>query len=241
MSYAYASKILGSPCTKGEAMMKRRIGTAIGGLVLGAALFNGATAIAQQATVLTLGTGNPDGTALTNVTTQVFKPALAKHSNGRLDLKIHFNGSLCSEQACGEQVRLGQIDVGQVSTGNMGAFGPSFVIVDLPFVFKDPASSEKVVNGWLAKEMRKRVAADTDFFLAALTPAGGFRHLDNKTRQVRVPDDLKGIKIRVTKSPIEFSLIKAWGGVAVPYDWPQLYQGLQTGVVEGMYIPDPYF
>ena len=35
-------------------------------------------------------------------------------------------------------------------------------------------------------------------------------------------------------------MIKAWGGTAVPYDWGQLYDGLQSGVVDGMYIPDAY-
>ena len=197
--------------------------------------------IAQDKKTLMLGTGNPKGTALTNVTVQVFQPSLRKHSNGNLDVKIFFNGSQCSEQACGEHVRLGQLDIGQVSSGNMGAFGPTFNMIVLPYLFKDRPSASKVLNGWLVKEMRKRVEADMGFYLLGLTPAGGFRHLDNSVKEVRVPEDLKGVKIRVTKSPTEFSLLKAWGATAVPYDWPQLYQGIQMGVVQGMYIPDPYF
>lgn len=62
----------------------------------------------------------------------------------------------------------------------------------------------------------------------------------NARRSVHVPTDMKGIKWRVTKSPIEYTLIKNWGAVPVPYDWSQLYQGLQTGVVSGQYVATPW-
>ena len=55
-----------------------------------------------------------------------------------------------------------------------------------------------------------------------------------------MPEDLKGLKIRVTKSPVELNLMKTWGATAVPFDWAQLYEGLSTGVVDGYYIPDAY-
>ena len=96
---------------------------------------------------------------------------------------------------------------------------------------------------------------------------GGFRHFGNACALVHLvehmkaivallgpgkgpvhaPADLKGLKVRVTKSPVDFILFKAWGGIPVPYDWSngdskwlQTYQGLQTGVVEGLYVPIPY-
>ena len=70
--------------------------------------------------------------------------------------------------------------------------------------------------------------------------SGGFRELGNAERPVHAPDDMKGLKWRVTKSPIEYTLIKSWGAVPVPYDWTQLYQGLQTGVVSGQYVAIPW-
>ncbi|MEH6360241.1 MAG: TRAP transporter substrate-binding protein DctP, partial [Amylibacter sp.] len=68
----------------------------------------------------------------------------------------------------------------------------------------------------------------------------GFRQLGNAHGPVHVPSDMEGIKWRVTKSPIEYTLIKNWGAVPVPYDWGQLYQGLQTGVVSGQYVATPW-
>ena len=49
----------------------------------------------------------------------------------------------------------------------------------------------------------------------AVVPCGGFRQLANNVRRVARPADLKGIKIRVTKSPTAYELIKGWGGIAV--------------------------
>ena len=89
----------------------------------------------------------------------------------------------------------------------------------------------------MAGNLRARVRKEMDLHLLSSVVGGGFRSLANTVREVRVPKDLKGIKIRVTKSPVEFSMIKDWGAIPVPYDWGQLYEGLQSGVVQGMYIP----
>ena len=72
-------------------------------------------------------------------------------------------------------------------------------------------------------------AKTTGHICLVVYSSGGFRQLANAQRPVHVPADMKGIKWRVTKSPIEYTLIKNWGAVPVPYDWTQLYQGLQTG------------
>lgn len=172
--------------------------------------------------------------------TDFIAPRMAKYSDGQITTNVQINGSLCSEHKCVEQAQLGQIDLGSVSGGNIGAFGSTFDILNLPYIFKDDESADKMLNGWLGEELKRRAAKEMGLHILAIIPSYGFRHLDNNVREVRVPADLKGIKIRVTKTPINFNLIKAWGATPVPYDWGQLYEGLQTKVVNGMYIPDAY-
>lgn len=167
-------------------------------------------------------------------------PKLQEYSKGRIQANVQVAGTLCVEHKCVEQARLGQIDIGSVSGGNVGSFGSTFDILNLPYIFKDDAAAEKLVSGWLGKELATRSAKEMGLHVVAIIPSYSFRNLDNSKREVRVPADLKGLKIRVTKTPVELSLIKTWGGVAVPYDWGQLYEGLQTGIVDGMYIPDAY-
>lgn len=197
-------------------------------------------ASAQERLRLTVGTQAAPGMSISRVMHEVLKPGLEKHSNGRIEVVLHDRGSLCSEQGCVEQMKLGQVDIATVSSGNVGAFGTTFDLINLPYIFKDNESANRILSGWLFAELARRAQAEMKVHTIALIPVGGFRNLVNTQREVRVPADLKGLKIRVTKSPTEFNLVKAWGAVPVPYDWAQLYEGLQSGVVQGMYLQDTF-
>jgi tripartite ATP-independent transporter DctP family solute receptor len=167
-------------------------------------------------------------------------PRLEQNTKGRIEANIQVNSTLCSEHKCVEQAKMGQIDIGSVSAGNVGSFGTTFDILNLPYIFKDDAAAEKLINGWLGKELSARAEKEMDLHVIAIIPSYSFRNVGNSKREVRVPEDLKGLKIRVTKSPVELNLMRTWGAVAVPFDWAQLYEGLSTGVVDGYYIPDAY-
>ena len=196
-------------------------------------------AFAQDKLRLTMGHGNPP-TIPTTYWFDYLHTKLAEYSSGRITTNLQGAGTLCSEHKCVEQAKLGQIDIGSVSGGNIGAFGPTVDILNLPYIFKDEVASEKLINGWLGEELTKRADKELGLHFIAIIPSYGFRNLDNSKREIKVPADSKGLKFRVTKSPVELNLVKTWGGTAVPYDWAQLYEGLQSGVVDGMYIPDAY-
>jgi TRAP-type transport system periplasmic protein len=215
--------------------MKRR---AIMAILLGVVLAaHGAWA--QEKIKLSVGTASAPTWSL-GKDLSLMKTSLDKYSGGRIDLTVHGGGSLCSEHACVEQMKLGQIDIATVSSGNVGAFGTTFDIINLPYLFKDADTANRILNAWLGKELSQRAEKDMKVHTVALVPVGGFRNIVNTQREARVPGDLKGLKIRVTKSPTEFNLVKAWGAVPVPYDWAQLYEGLQSGVVQGMYLQDAF-
>ena len=211
----------------------------ISAAALAVALSLGAgTAGAQK--VLKLGTiafpGIPHGDSIE----EGLVKKLADVSGGKLTIDPHYRASICGEQKCGEQANQGLIALWTSSTANFGNFGPALAIFDLPYLFKSQDDADRIVDGWLG-DMQCEVAAQTTqhrcFEIAA---TGGFRHLGNARRVVKHPDDVEGLKLRVTKSPIEVTLVRSWGGVPVPYDWTQLYQGLQTGVVEGQYVQVPW-
>jgi TRAP-type transport system periplasmic protein len=210
-------------------------------LIAAAALAFGAAAVhAQDKLRLTVANGNPPTIPSTWWMTDFIGPKLTEYSGGKIDTNMQVNGTLCVEHKCVEQAKLGQIDIGEVSGGNIGAFGTTMDILNLPYVFKDDASAEKLINGWLGEELSKRAEKEMGLHIIAIIPSYSFRNVDNSKREIHVPADTKGLKFRTTKSPAEFNLVKTWGGTAVPYDWGQLYDGLQSGVVDGMYIPDAY-
>lgn len=195
---------------------------------------------AQDKVRLTMGTNGGESLPIVKAFLGVFKPAAEKYSGSRLQIDIRTGGSLCSEQNCVEQMKLGQVDVVSISSGNVGSFGTTFDLINLPYIFKDHATAQRILDSWLAKELGARAERELKMHMVALVPVGGFRNIDTTKRQVKVPADLKGLKIRVTKSPTEFNLVKSWGGAPIPYDWTQLYEGLQSGVVDGMYLQDTF-
>ena len=194
---------------------------------------------AQEIT-LKLGTTLWDGLPGGLVLAEIFIPKIEEYSNGRMTVEAHWASSVCAEHACGEQMRLGQIDVATTSTANFGAFASTYNLFDLPYLMKDAEAGNKLALGWLGKELHARAVDDSGFKVFGVFPAGQFRTLNQSERVVRVPADMEGLKFRVTKSPINFTLLKSWGGVPIPYNWPQLYQGIQTGILHGSYIPIPW-
>ena len=209
--------------------------------LLAAALIacSGVAAAAPEIT-LKLGTVANDTTSLGKGIAEVLIPKVKEYSEGRMEVDVHWMGSICGEQICGEQARQGLIDIATSSTANFGNFGPSYAIADLPYIFKDLDSANGLAAGWFGKALSEKALEETGFRVYGLFSVGGFRALANNVRPIKEPKDLEGIKIRVTKSPVEFTLIKSWGGVPIPYDWVQLYQGLQTGVVNGQYVQLPW-
>jgi TRAP-type C4-dicarboxylate transport system substrate-binding protein len=203
-------------------------------------LFSAFSAQAQDKIRLTMGTQADNNMSIGKGLASVFTPAIEKYSGGKLQIEVRGGGALCSEQACVEQMKLGQVDIATVSSGNVGSFGTTFDLINLPYIFKDNASAERIFNGWLVKELGERAEKELKMHMIALIPVGGFRNIDSARKEIRVPADLKGMKIRVTKSPTEFNLVKSWGAAPIPYDWSQLYEGLQSGVVDGMYLQDTF-
>ena len=190
--------------------------------------------------VLKLGTVGFLGMPIGDAIDQALIPTLKELSGGKLTIEPYYRKSLCSEQSCGEQANQGLLQLWTSSTANFGNFGTALAIFDLPYIFKSIEDADRISSEWLAKKQCDIAAEEAGHICLTVYSSGGFRQLGNAHGPVHVPSDMKGIKWRVTKSPIEYTLIKNWGAVPVPYDWAQLYQGLQTGVVSGQYVATPW-
>jgi len=195
---------------------------------------------AAAQTVLKLGTVGFLGMPIGDAIDQALIPTLKDVSGGKMTIEPHYRKSLCSEQSCGEQANQGLLQLWTSSTANFGNFGTALAIFDLPYIFKSIEDADRISSEWLAKKQCDIAAEEAGHICLTVYSSGGFRQLGNAHGPVHVPSDMKGIKWRVTKSPIEYTLIKNWGAVPVPYDWAQLYQGLQTGVVSGQYVATPW-
>lgn len=170
----------------------------------------------------------------------LFKEKVEKYANGRIKVEIHAGGSLCNEGSCMEQLRYGAIDMASISTGNYGAFSDVFYVLDMPYVFKSFEAAKKAATGPVGDVLKRKSEEKDGIKCLAIISSYGFRNFYNNVRECKVPNDTKGLKIRTVLSPIETNLVKGWGATPLNVSWSELYQSLQTKIVNGFYIPDGY-
>ena len=201
-----------------------------------AALFSwSATAMAAEI-VLKAGTSWNDKFPMSEMLKGVLKPMMEKHSGGKLSMDVHMAKSLCSEKTCVEQVKLAQTDIGTASVANYGGFHRTYEILTLPYIFKDDASAKKILDDFLFDTLDKISVSKDKMKILAVVPLLGFRNLETNVGVIKTPKDLKGVKIRVTKSPLDGALLRSWGAVATPVAWAETYDAVQQKVVRGLYI-----
>ena len=136
----------------------------------------------------------------------VLGPKLEEYSDGRLGADIHMSGSLCSQKTCVEQVKLGQIDIGTSSVANYGGFHSTLEILTLPYIFSDNDAAQAALDGFLFEELNQKSIAEDKMRILAVVPFLGFRQLETNVGVIKTPADLRGVKIRVTTSPLDSAL-----------------------------------
>lgn len=163
-----------------------------------------------------------------------FAELVEEKSNGQLVIEVHGSGTLAGDQTAVDGVKLGTIDMGSCASNNMAGYTDAFLFADLPYIFDTIESSHKVWWGEIGEELKQQVENDIGAkVLFYIDTGGGFRVLANNQKVVKTPEDLKGMKLRATASPIEIALLKAWGANPTPVAWPEVYSALESKVVIG--------
>ena len=163
---------------------------------------------------------------------------LAAKSGGSLRVEVYSGGQLGSERECLELVQLGGLAMTKVSASVLEGFAPEFKVFGLPYLFRDDAHKNAVLDGPIGHTI---LAAPVAKFMRGLCYYdSGSRSFYTK-KPVHTPDDLKGLKIRVQESPMAFALIRAFGASATPISFGELYTALQQGVVDGAENNPPSF
>ncbi len=164
---------------------------------------------------------------------------LKEESGGKLEIQIYPSAQLGSERQCIELLQIGSLDMTKVSSSVLEGFAPAFKVLSLPFIFKSREHSYKVLEGAIGREI---LLSSEKYWLRGLTfYDAGSRSFYTKDKPVTHPDDLKGMSIRVMKSPTAMEMINSFGGNPTPISWGELYTSLQTGRVEGAENNPPSF
>ncbi|TAJ87711.1 MAG: TRAP transporter substrate-binding protein [Reyranella sp.] len=211
--------------------MKRR-NIIVLGLGAATAAAAGSRAFAQDKVVLKSTDVHPLGYPTVEAVVRMGKK-LEAASNGRMSVQMFPSGQLGGEKEMIEQAQVGALQMARISTGPVGPVVDELNVFNLPFVFRDEAHMRKVIDGEIGREMLEKVSANPKTGLIGLCwMDAGSRNVYTK-KPIRTPEDLKGLKIRMMGNPLFVDTMNAMGGNGISMGFGELYNALQTGVVDG--------
>ncbi len=171
-----------------------------------------------------------------NLGAQKFADLIKERTNGRIQITIYPDSQLGKgEREMLESLQQGTIDIYVGSTGPVGNFSPSMNILDIPFMFRDGAHVDKVLDGPIGQALLADLGKSNLVGLAFWE--NGFRNLTNSRQATKTPQDAKGLKIRVMENKVHLLAFKTAGLNPTPMAWGEVYAALQQKVIDGQENP----
>ncbi len=168
-----------------------------------------------------------------------FKQLVEERSKGRVKVEVYPNSTLYKD---GEEIDALQLGSVQMLAPSVAKFGPmgvrEFEVFDLPYIFDSFAELHKVTEGAVGKALFKKLESHGIIGLAYWD--NGFKDF-SANKPLRLPGDVKGLKMRIQSSKVLDSEIRALGGIPQVMAFSEVYQALQTGVVDGTENPPSNF
>jgi len=199
------------------------------------------SAFAQTKMVLKASDVHPLGYPTVEAVVRMGKK-LEAATNGRLSVQMYASMQLGGEKEAIEQAQVGALQLARVSVGTLGPVVDDLNVFNLPFLFRDTAHMEKVIDGPVGQELLDKVTNNPNTRLIGLAwMDAGARSLYDTKRPIKSIDDLKGLKVRVMGNPMFVDMMNALGGNGVAMGYDQVFSALQTGVVDGAENNPPSF
>ncbi len=163
-----------------------------------------------------------------------FKELIEERSNGAFRVDIFDSSKFGNFDSVVQGLQLNMLQMGSASTPNLSPFSDEFLIFDLPFLFPDYPSTDKITDGPIGMNATKALEKSGIVGLGYIEI--GFRNLWNNNRKVATLADAKGLKIRSTPSKAHIATLKSLGVNPTPISWGEVYTAMQQKTVDGIDI-----
>ena len=173
-------------------------------------------------------------TAIRSQSMLFFKERLEKESDGKIKVDLFFSGVLGNERELMDLVSTGALQ------GTRGGFfndvNPKFNLLTLPFLVSNWDEASNLVNSSLMKTINAG-SRTNGFHVPATGISQGFRAHTNNKKPILTPRDFKGLKMRVPMQEVFIQTARAFGSNPQELAAIDIYQALQTGVIDGQDNP----
>lgn len=146
-------------------------------------------------------------------------------------VEIYPDSQLGGEREMLEGVQQGSLEFAAISSSVFAAFDERFTAIDIPYLVTNFDEAEEMMDGPVGEELETMFE---EIGMKVLAWAhNDFRIISNSVRPLHHPDDLNGIKMRVAESQVLTSWYTNQGALSTTLPFPDVYNGLQQGVVDG--------
>ena len=160
-----------------------------------------------------------------------FKELAEKYTGGKVKVEVYPNSTLYKDKEELEALQLGSVQMLAPSNSKFGPLGiREFEVFDLPYILPDLKTLRKVTEGPLGTKLLKLLDAKGITGLAYWD--NGFKQMSANKKLV-TPADYQGVKFRIQSSRVIQAQFKALGSLPQVMAFSEVYQALQTGVVDG--------
>ena len=160
-----------------------------------------------------------------------FKELAEQRTGGRVKVEVYPNSQLYKDKEELEALQLGSV---QMLAPSLSKFGPlgvkEYEVFDLPFIFKDTEAFRAVTEGKVGADLFKKLESKGITGLAYWD--NGATHM-TANKPLKNVADFKGLKMRIQSSKVLDAQMRSLGSIPQVMAFSELYQALQTGVVDG--------
>ena len=164
-----------------------------------------------------------------------FKELGERYTDGRVKIEVYANSSLYKDKEEVEALQLGAVQMLAPSLAKFGPLGArEFEVFDLPYILPTKEALRKITDGPIGKKLFAKLAPKGIIGLAYWD--NGFKIM-SANRPLHMPADFRGLKMRIQSSKVLEAQIRALGAIPQVMAFSDVYQALQTGVVDGTENP----
>lgn len=167
-----------------------------------------------------------------------FGELLEEETGGRIRLELHFGGELGDAETMVSGMQSGVLDGGMLTSGVISGYGcEKMKVFALPYLFDSVEEARRFEKSEPGEALFDQVQTSGSRMICIGAYQEGARNYCFREKNVRVPEELKGLRIRCQDGEIYRSAVEALGAEAEFIPFSRLYSALQSGVVDGAEQP----